>query len=105
MDSIYSIASSGMRTANIRHDITAHDVANINTEGFEERTPIQKETNPGTDIASIRRTPNSEPFGRSNTELAKEMPEMSVNKTTYKANADVIRKQDEMTGTLLDMIG
>lgn len=105
MDTSYAVSISGMHAAQTRQDITAHDVANINTDGFEEYSAIQEDTNPGTSIASIRKTDTYSSTAPSNTDFAIEAKEMAINKTAYTAGGKVLRVQDQMTGELLDMVG
>jgi flagellar hook-associated protein FlgK len=106
MDNSFAISASGLRVTQIRHDVTAHDVANINTDGYEERSVVQKEQNPGVEVAAIRKTPNKNPPGAnfSNTDLAVEIGEMKTNKNVYGANARVMKVQDRMIGEVIDLI-
>ena len=98
-------SSSGMRVAVRRHDITAHDVANVNTGGYEERTAHQAETLPaGARITHITRTPNPDP-SRSNTDLAKETGEQIVNRHSFSANVKAARTKDDMLGEVIDLPG
>jgi flagellar hook protein FlgE len=104
MDVSFSASLSGMQASSTRHDITANDVANINTPGYEEYRPIQTDVNPaGTRIAAVIRTPNPDKT-TSGTDLATESVEQIENKTTFSANAQMIKAKDKMLGTLLDII-
>ena len=95
---------SGMQAAQTRHDITAHDVANINTDGYEERTAHQTDTaTGGTRISHISRRPN-QPDAPSNTDLVEETKEQIINKNLFAANAKVLKTQDEMLGQVIDPI-
>jgi flagellar basal body rod protein FlgG len=105
MEISFSAPTDGLKTSVTRHDIGAHDVANINTPGFSQQVPQQVEKTPvGVRIGSISRTPNPDP-ARSNTDFAEEAVEMIENKNTLAANAKVIKVQDRMVGDLLDMVG
>jgi len=98
-------AISGMQLGALRMSVSANDVANVNTAGYEQSDLIQVESKPGTAVGTIRRTPNSNPE-ESGTDLAKEFgEEMTVAKTSYSANLQVIKTQDEMLGSLLDITG
>ena len=99
-----SAALSALQSTQLRQNIAANDVANINTPGYEQVTPRQTELRPaGTAVTSLSRTPNSgNPL--SSTDLATEMVEVNTNKTTYGANLAVIKAQDRMTGDLIDMM-
>lgn len=105
MDISFSSSLSGMKAAIKRHDISAHDVANINTGGFEEQAPHQVEKKPeGTEISHVSRTPNSDKK-TSNTSLATEATEQIQNKKTLSANTKVIKAKDEMLGEVIDLLG
>jgi len=93
---------SGIQSAARRIDISAHNVANVNTRGYGARSAVQAETVPsGTRIADIRRHPNA--GGPSNTDLADEVGRRSASRYAVSANAAVSRKKDEMLGSLLDL--
>jgi flagellar hook protein FlgE len=94
---------SGMQAAITRQDVTANDVANVNTTGYEQTTPYQTELTPqGTRISRLARTPNS-PEAPSNTDLVEETREQKINKAAFQADIAVIKAQDRMTGNLLDL--
>ncbi|MBD3419524.1 MAG: hypothetical protein GF398_05330 [Chitinivibrionales bacterium] len=104
MQPVSSAALSGIQAAAIRHDIGAHDVANVNTQGFEERRPHQVEASPaGTRISHVSRRPAAA-TGYSNTSLVEEMTEMTTNRNSLAANANVLRKQNEMLGEAIDLL-
>jgi flagellar hook protein FlgE len=95
---------SGIQVSQTRMDVTAHNVANVNTPGFAQSTVEQAEVRPeGVRIASITKTPNSNP-ALSNTDLAEAAKEEIVNKDTLAADVNVIKAKDRMLGTLLDMV-
>jgi len=105
MDMSFNSSISGIKAAIKRQDITAHDVANINTPGFEERIPHQVETKPdGTKISHISRRPNPQK-DMSNTSLAEETKEQIQNKRTLQANAKVLKVKDDMLGEIIDLKG
>jgi flagellar hook protein FlgE len=98
-----SAAISGLKAAQTRVDWSGHDVANINTGDFRENQPLQTELYPsGTEISAIKKGP-APPPEQSGTDFAVEAKELMVNVTAYKADARVIRVQDQMLGELLDM--
>ncbi|MBL8025322.1 MAG: flagellar basal body rod protein [Fibrobacteres bacterium] len=104
MDTSFSISSSALYTTGIRHDVTANNVANINTDGFSQSDVIQTDISTGgTRVAAIRKTPNN--GGNSNTDFAKEAGEMIQNRNVYGANGKVFKIQNQMIGELLDMVG
>ena len=95
---------SGINASIIRQNVTSHDVANINTPGFEERVPYQADKKEeGVEISHIGKTV-SQNKDVSNTSLAEESKEQLVNKNTLKANAAVLRVKDQMIGETIDLI-
>ncbi|MBN1578592.1 MAG: hypothetical protein JW913_18660 [Chitinispirillaceae bacterium] len=96
-------AISGVQTALFRHDVSANDVANINTPGYRQVTPLQTDRVPaGAGISGLARTPNDS-VELSNTDPATEAVEQKTNKATLSANLAVIKAQDKMTGEVLDL--
>lgn len=100
----FNAAVSGIKTAITREDVSANNVANINTRGFSQTDALQTDMSPaGVRISGLRRTLNTRSQD-SNTDLAKEMVNQVVNKNDLTANVKVIQTQDKMMGALLDII-
>ena len=97
-------ALSGMRTWQLRQDVSANDIANVNTPGYSQKIPVQTEARPGSQISAISAESNRSP-DFSNTDLATELIEQKMSVQGYGANAKVMKVQDRMTQTLIDMIG
>ncbi|MBN1308413.1 MAG: hypothetical protein JXA18_10880 [Chitinispirillaceae bacterium] len=98
-----SAAISGVQTALFRHDVSANDVANSATPGYEQVTPQQVAMHPaGARVAHLARTPNDS-VELSNTDLATEAIEQKENRVTLSANLSVIKAQDRMNGEILDL--
>ena len=55
MSSLSSIALSGMNAAQTRLDTTAHNVANLATDGFKRQETVQSEQAGGGVTATVRR--------------------------------------------------
>jgi len=104
MDTNFAITNSALRVTQVRQDVTANNIANVNTDGFAAKNVVLADQNPGVAVAAIRKTPNNNPQGFSNTDLATEMTGMIVNRDTYGANARVIKVQDRMLGEVIDLI-
>jgi flagellar basal body rod protein FlgG len=97
-------ALSGVQASQLRTDIAANDIANINTPGYSQASPVQTDLQPaGTRIAAINKTPNDS-VTLSNTDLATEMVELNNNKNTQGANLAAIKAQDKMTGEVIDLL-
>jgi len=97
MTSLPSIALSGRSAAALRLDVSAHNVANAETQDFR-RQFVQQESQPTGGVASqVARAP--EP----GVDLAREMVDQMSASYAFKANLRVIRTNDEMLGSLLDL--
>ena len=74
---------------------SAHNVANVNTDNYKAtQTTITNQNDAVVEQSS--QTNNS-------TELATEFTDQITIDKSFKANADVIKTQNEMLGSLLDM--
>lgn len=95
--SAMSIALSGMNAAQTWMNSSAHNVANMNTEGFKRQATKLTAVEPGQGVqASVQKT--TQPMS-----LEQEVVEQMQASTMYKANAKVISTQDKMMGSLLSM--
>jgi flagellar hook protein FlgE len=104
MDISSAASVSAMQTSMARHDVTANNVANVNTPGYEQMRVVQAETKTGgVHIAAITRDPNTSP-DQSNTDLAQAAVDQITDKNTNAANAAVVKVKDRMLGDLLDLI-
>ena len=105
MVSSISSALSGMQTWQLRQDISANDIANVNTQGYSQKIPVQSTNAVGNpQISAITSEPNAA-GNDSNTDLATELVEQKMSVHGYGADAKVIKVQDQMTQSLLDVIG
>jgi flagellar hook protein FlgE len=75
-------------------NVTANNIANVNSEGF-----TAKDAKIGNDLEVNVRDTNQP------TDLTKEMTDMIVTQNGFDAQAPVIKTEDEMVGTLLNMKG
>lgn len=88
MNAISSVAVAGMQEARLRLQVSAHNVANLNTVGFQPREVVQ-----GVVTTS---------------HLAGGAPEVEVvrqlqAKNSFLASLSVFKASQEMIGTLLDV--
>lgn len=74
---------------------SAHNVANVNTDNYKATQTTITNQNDAV-VAQSSQTNNS-------TELATEFTDQITIDKSFKANADVIKTQNEMLGSLLDM--
>jgi len=80
---------------------SANNIANVNTDGF-----IPSDTRISSDANSLRaniRQADDTGSLKSQTDLAKEIPDEIIAQNATAVNVNVIRTQDEMIGTLLDI--
>jgi flagellar hook protein FlgE len=105
MDVSFAAPVSGMQVSSFRLDVTAHNVANVDTPGFSEYQTVQSDVVPqGVRVAALNRVPNPD-RSTSNTDLAEQMVALKTDSNTFTANAKVVKVKDQMLGTLLDMVG
>ncbi len=97
--------------------VTANNIANVNTNEFKKsRADLSEGENGGVkvDISQVETPgyPTEELIGddlvetqTSNVDLAEEFGESIVTQNAYNANLKVVKTQEEMLGSLLDIIG
>lgn len=96
MNSLSSIALSGMNAAQTKLDTTAHNVANLATEGFKRQETVQTEQSGGGVTASVRR---AETAGNA---LETDVVSQLQAKHSFMANLAVFKTSNKMAGALLD---
>lgn len=97
MSAISSIAQSGMQAAQLRLASSAHNVANLQTPGFQ-RQQVQQQALPPQAGVQAQVRPGSE-----GTELNTEAVEQISASYAFKANVLMLRSADAMIGSLLDV--
>lgn len=123
----FNANAGAMRAIATAMQVTAHNVANVNTEEFKasratlEEVPhqggariqeIRKTTTPGSLVSVDKPVANQAGelvqartmVESSNTDVAREMVNMISNRNAFSANTAVIRTKDDMIGGLLDEI-
>lgn len=111
MSSISSIAMSGMMVARERLATSAGNVANVNTDGYQAKRTQATEGQNGavssatvpTEAPSYARIQDDAAVIASNTDLISERTEQLGASHAFKANLNVIKTNDEMTRSLLDI--
>ncbi len=108
---------SALRAFVTKLGVTADNIANVNTDGFKRnraylhedvnvgvRVNIKKDESPGLRYDAIE---NGEKVEKetSNVNLAEEIPDLMLTKRAYQANLKTIDTQEEMLGSLLDIVG
>ncbi len=80
---------------------TANNVANVNTDGFIPKDT--RTTNSGESPVANTRSADDTGSKKSQTDLAKEIPDQIVAGRVAEANVTAIKTEDEMFGALLDI--
>ncbi len=93
------IALSGMRSAQTRVAVSAHNVANLLTQDFRPQRAVQTSRAGGGAEASVATSPAPESVS-----LEREIVDQIVAKTQFKASARVLDAELEMRGSLLDIL-
>lgn len=109
-----SSSLSGLSAFSRKLSNVAGNVANANTDGYRKTTATIVEDRNGLPEVSSRTidTPGSliqETDGTlrelSNVELAEEFPQMMISRRGYEANIKALKTQNEMIGSILDILG
>lgn len=74
----------------------SNNVANVNTEGFNSTNTTINSAQEGSVVANFS-------AGDSSTDLSKELTEQIPIEKSTEANAQAVKTQDEMIGSLLDL--
>ena len=96
MNSIASIALSGMNAASTTLATSAHNIANAQTPGFRRQLTTQTAQPEGG--VSVNLTQAAEP-GES---LAEDVVQQIAARYSFEANVLTLKTQDRMLGSLLD---
>lgn len=100
-----AIGLSGMRAAQQRLDSSAHNIANLQTRGFQRQT-VEQTAQPDLGGVNTRQraapTGNGEGAGDGFAHLADDMVEQRMSLYSFAANLKTVEAKDRMLGTLLD---
>ncbi|NOY92790.1 MAG: flagellar basal body rod protein [Deltaproteobacteria bacterium] len=107
------IASTGLAVESRRMAVSADAVANVNTDGYRAKEVVAEERAEGGVGSSVREQPGESPVAErdgarvflSNTSVARETVTRIQASRAFQANLAVIRTSDQMTQSLLDIVG
>ena len=97
MSSTSAVSLSGMNAAQTSLQVSAHNIANLNTEGFRRQQVAQSAAVSGGVSVSLSRAQES---GNS---LEDDVVGLLQAKNSFLANLSVFRTSDRMMGALLDV--
>ena len=95
MTTLSSIASSGLRAAQLQMDTSAHNVANLNTPRFQRHSVALQAQPTGGVSATVRTTGGG-------TQLEAEAVAQLSATYSFRAQLQVLRTADQTLGRLLD---
>lgn len=96
MNSLTSIALSGLQGAQLRVASAGHNIANAMTPDFRRQRVNQQAVGGGGVATTIARAPAA------GDALAEDLVELKLGEHLYKANLQVLRAHDCLLGSLLD---
>jgi flagellar hook protein FlgE len=106
---------SALQAFGRKFQVTANNIANVNTDGFKKSRAELKDNHPAGVEAVISRidTPgflrpaedgSPEMRESSNVELEEELVGLVLTKRDYQANINALKREEETIGTVLDLI-
>ncbi len=114
MSQVFNTALTALRAFDIRLDVNASNIANVNTDGFRSTTVVLQETVPaGVRVSLTQNNSPGFPLGvnertgeerlSSNVNLAEEFADQIVTRYALEANLLTIITADEMDQALMDL--
>jgi len=97
MNAVSSIALSGLQAAQMRMGSSAHNIANALTPNFRRQVVQQQSVAEGGVATTIAHAPVA------GDALAEDLVALKLSHHLFTANLKVLRTQDQMLGTLLDV--
>ncbi len=97
INTLLGITTSALRAYCTKQNVTANNVANMNTEDFKPSEAIMNEDKNGGVYVTTRKT------GSSEVDLTKEMVDMMTTSEGLKANLKTLKTTDEMTKSIIDI--
>lgn len=109
-------ALSGLDAYGKKVDVTANNIANVNTDGFKKSRVVMQEADSSGVVVSIGKvnTPGAPILSEdgtgeiresSNVDLAEEIVNLRTAKHGFEANLKTLKAEDEMLGSLFDILG
>lgn len=97
MNTISSIALSGVHAASTRLDVSGHNIANAQTPGFHRQVVHQQSQETAGVMTTVGK---ADEVG---SDVAADLVEQMQASYSYKANLRTIQTQEQMVGSLLDV--
>lgn len=97
INSLSSVALSGMQAARTQLDASANNIANVNTEGYHRQEVAQTEQPQGGVTAQVKRA------AQAGSDLESDVVAQLQGKNAFLANLAVFKTDNKMKGQLLDV--
>ena len=117
MDLSVNTTLSAVQAFGTKMDVTANNLANVETDEFKKSRAIMSEGPKGSVVVEIEKDDSPAPVVTevvngeakertlSNVDMAEEITGMIPTQNGFEANLTVIKTKDEMLGTVVDIIG
>jgi len=113
MSNIANIALSALQALEKKGEVIADNIANVNTDRYKKRRADLEEGSPyGVKLTVEKVNTTIETLGEekaepeaSNVDLAEELIDLIVNRSSYTANTKTVKAADQMQGFLFDILG
>jgi flagellar basal-body rod protein FlgC len=96
MNSINSIANSALQAFSKSQQVTANNIANVNTDGFTASQTTFQEQASGGAAASVTQTQDS-------VDISREATDLITNSHGFKSSIKALQTADDMTKELLSI--
>ena len=109
-----SSSLSGLFAFSRKMSVATGNIANVNTDEYKKTVATIVEDTKGLPGVRTEKPDTPGPVAQetdgtlrelSNVELAEEFPQMMISQRGYDANIGALKAQDEMVGSLLDILG
>lgn len=101
---VSGVARSGMLAASAATAVTANNVANLQTPGFQAKRPqLEEQAEGGVRVAGLQAKGPADPGGGSNVDLSEEMTDLGLSKSMMAVQTRVSQAADERVGMILDL--
>jgi len=116
MTQAINAALSALGALGVKLNVTANNIANVNTDGFKKSRAILEDKDPyGVTVSISQVDTPGEPLPSadgtaqmqesSNVDLGEEIINLQLTERAFEANTKPIKVEEEMTGKLLDIMG
>jgi len=114
VNTVYNAAMSGLQAASLKLRVSANNVANVNTDGYQRQQVTTQAGTYGVEVkvekvSAVEPTNNVQAGGQlrldtpSNVDIAEEVLEMKAAENLFEANLKTLNTSDNMLGRILDI--